>query len=64
MKNNNDEEKELMDTLGLQGDEEDTLIDLVETGLDEDEALDLIGDNTIDPLTEDPYENEETVSQE
>ena len=51
----------LMNTLGLEGEEAKELISLVESGADEDEALDLIGDTAVDPATADPYESEEPV---
>lgn len=56
-----EDQEVLMDTLGLEGEEVKELIGLVEGGADEDEALDLIGDNAVDPTTEDPYESEEPV---
>lgn len=48
----------LMDTLGLEGEEEKKLIELVEAGADEDEATDLLRDDMLDPATENPYDNE------
>ena len=61
IKKENIEEEALMDTLGLNGEEATNLIDLVEAGVDEEEALDVIDDNTADPTTNDPYQNEESV---
>jgi hypothetical protein len=53
-----EESEELMDTLGLEGEEEKKLIELVEGGADEDEATDLLRDDMLDPATENPYDNE------
>jgi hypothetical protein len=52
------EQEDLMDTLGLEGEEEKKLIELVEGGADEDEATDLLRDDMLDPATENPYDNE------
>lgn len=61
MKDDTKKEDDLLDTLDLDNEESEKLIELVESGADEDEALDLIGDNTVDPTTEDPYESEEPI---
>lgn len=56
-----EEQEVLMDTLGLEGEEEKKLIELVEAGADEDEATDLLRDDMLDPATENPYDNENSL---
>jgi hypothetical protein len=58
----NKKEDQLIDNLRLEGKDTEELIELVESSADNEEARDLIGeDNIIDPLTEDPYDSEETI---